>query len=351
MARPPAPRHARPHRPPSRPDLPAPGVVVRAPGVAFEYGDQRPFHSASIGKTFTAVLVGRLVEQGLFAFETPIGALARSVDLAALPATPGADLARDVTIEHLLSHRSGLPDAVQPPRGHDTACSIEAVGRDPDRTWSIREVLEQTRHLPPVGPPGERFGYSDSGYALLLALIEDATGQNARDLLHTHVFAPSGMSATHHPHDTATKEELAGLDIAPMWFGRTDVSRSPALSLGSVDGGAVTTATDLLRFQTALHERRLVSDETLSRMTRRRSRLRAGIHYGAGFVTIRFGELMPLVLRGLPEPVGGLGLTATHAFHYPEQNADVVLDFHSTRAMNQSFRVHIAIARQLACLR
>ncbi|GMA40734.1 hypothetical protein [Mobilicoccus caccae] len=76
--------------------------------------------------------------------------------------------------------------------------------------------------------------------------------------------------------------------------------------------------------------------------------MRPGIHYGAGAVTIRFGEFMPGALRGLPEPVGGLGLTAAHLFFYPQQQAHVVLNLHSTRAMGASFRTHIAIARLLA---
>lgn len=331
------------------PRLPAPQVLVEAPGVRFAYGNvDQPFHTASIGKVFVAALIGRLVGAGSLALDTPVGALVPAEELAPLPARPGVDLGAQVTVEQLLSHRSGLPDPLLPPRGHRTACSADALSADLERTWTIRDVLAQTSGLPAIGRPGERFGYTDAGYALLLRVAEEAGGAPAGDLLRTHVFGPSGMEQTAQPHVTATSSaDLAGLDIAPLWLGRAEVSRTRALSIGSVDGGAVTTAADLVRFQRALHGSRLVAPALLAHLTRRRSRMRPGIHYGAGLVTLRFGEFMPLLLRGLPEPVGGLGLTATHAFHYPGRDAHVVLDFHATTAMSQSFATHIAIARAL----
>ena len=57
-----------------------------------------------------------------------------------------------------------------------------------------------------------------------------------------------------------------------------------------------------------------------------------------------------MVLRGLPEPVGGLGLWAVHSFFYPHQRVHVVMNLHSTAQMQRSFALHIAIARRLARL-
>ena len=105
-----------------------------------------------------------------------------------------------------------------------------------------------------------------------------------------------------------------------------------------------------MRFQEALHEGDLLNRDLLACLARPRSRLRAGLHYGTGLATIRFGELMPLVLRGLPEPVGGLGLWAVHCFFYPRQRAHVVMNLHSTAQMRRSFTLHAAIARQLTRL-
>lgn len=137
----------------------------------------------------------------------------------------------------------------------------------------------------------------------------------------------------------------------PLWIGGRELSRAPALSLDWGGGGVVTVAADLVRFQRALHGGTLLSPRTVEHLTRPRHRLRRGIHYGAGAVTLRFGELVPLLLRGLPEPVGGLGALATHMFRYPALDAHVVLNFHSTREMRRSVVVHSRIARELAAAR
>lgn len=334
-----------------RPDLPAPQVLIIAPGVRFSFGEvDLPFHTASAGKPFVAVAAARLAQQGLLSLNAPIGELAPSIDLSALPAAPGVILSRDLTLSHLLSHRSGLPDPLQPPRGHATECSLDRLVRQPDRRWDLAEVLAQCAGLPPQGRPGERFAYGDGSYALAQCVLQEVTGLSTHEALRTQVFQPAGMTSTGQPHSTATDEELAGLTIAPVWVKGAEISHARALSAGSADGGAVTTLEDMVRFQEALHEGDLLDRALLARLTRPRSRLRPGIHYGTGLATIRFGEFLSLVLRGLPEPVGGLGLWAVHSFFYPRQRAHVVMNLHSTKQMQRSFSLHIAIARRLAGL-
>ncbi|WP_309323070.1 serine hydrolase domain-containing protein [Actinomyces stomatis] len=334
-----------------RPDLPAPQVLIIAPGVRFSFGEvDLPFHTASAGKPFVAVAAARLAQQGLLSLNAPIGELAPSIDLSALPAAPGVILSRDLTLSHLLSHRSGLPDPLQPPRGHATECSLDRLVRQPDRRWDLAEVLAQCAGLPPQGRPGERFAYGDGSYALAQCVLQEVTGLSTHEALRTQVFQPAGMTSTGQPHSTATDEELADLTIAPVWVKGAEISHARALSAGSADGGAVTTLEDMVRFQEALHEGDLLDRALLARLTRPRSRLRPGIHYGTGLATIRFGEFLPLVLRGLPEPVGGLGLWAVHSFFYPRQRAHVVMNLHSTKQMQRSFSLHIAIARRLARL-
>ncbi|WP_167146233.1 serine hydrolase domain-containing protein [Actinomyces sp. ZJ308] len=334
-----------------RPGLPAPQVLVVAPGVRFSFGEvDQPFHTASAGKPFVAVAAARLARQGLLSLDAPLGDLTPDIDLSALPAAPGVVLSRDLTLAHLLSHRSGLPDPVDPPRGYSTECSLDRIMRRPGRRWDPAEVVAQCAGLPPLGRPGERFAYGDANYALALCVLQGVTGLPAHEVLSTQVFRPAQMGSTGQPHSTATDEELAAVDIAPVWVKGMEVSHARALSAGAADGGAVTTLEDMVRFQEALHEAELVDQVLLARMVRPRSRLRAGIHYGTGLATIRFGEFMPLVLRNLPEPVGGLGLWAVHCFFYPRRRAHVIMNLHSTAQMRRSFALHTMIARRLARL-
>ncbi|GAA1729223.1 hypothetical protein GCM10009809_25950 [Isoptericola hypogeus] len=329
--------------------MPPPQVLVVAPGLEVESGGSQPFHTASIGKVMTATLVAMLVSEGRFGVDSPLGDVLPASDVDGLPGAPGVDVAADVTVEHLLTHTSGLPDYFEPPRGTRTAVSTRTAAAQPDRYWSPAELLDEAKRLPAVGRPGERFRYGDTVFVLLGRIVEEATGEPFNAALRKRVLEPSGMERSTTPYgDARTPADLAELDVAPFWLGGHELSRALSVSLDWAGGGIVAPPADLVSFQCALHGGRLVSPDTLRWMATPRHRRRRGIHYGAGMATVRFGEFTPPFLRGLPEPVGGLGHFATHMFYYPRQRAHVVLNFHSYRRMNQSFMLHARIARLLA---
>lgn len=333
-----------------RPQMPAPQVLVRAPGFEFTFGDQsKPFHAASAGKLMTATLIAMLVEEGRFDFGTSLGALLPATDTAGLPAAAGVDLPTEVTVEHLLTHTSGLPDFFEPPRGTETACSIRTIGPNRDHLWGPSSLLDEVRRLPEIGRPGERFHYTDINYVLLGRIAEEATGERFAVLLRDRVLDPSGMTRSSTPYDAdEPPKDPAEIDVAPIWISGHELSGTHSLSHAWACGGVVSVPEDLVRFQRALYGGRLLSPSHLARLTRPRHRFRRGIRYGAGTMTLCFEEFVPLMLRGLPRPVGHNGVTATHVFHYPQQDAHVVLNFHSTHEMNRSFMAHARIAQILA---
>lgn len=329
--------------------LPPPQVLVEAPDWSFSSGDvDRPFHAASAGKLLTAALVAGLVERGRFGFDTPIGRLLPVVDTDGLPAVGGFDAAVDVTVDHLLAQTSGLPDFFDPPRGRRTPAAIGAVVAHPERRFTPSDLLDAARGLPAVGPPGERFHYSDTGWVLLGRIAEEATGEPFATLLRTRVFEPAGMEQAATPYDvTLLPDDLGSIDVEPFWLRGHELSRAHAVSLDWAGGNVVAPPRDWLRFLRALRGGVLVSESTLARLERPRHRFRRGIRYGAGTMTLRFDELVPVVGRGLPAAVGHLGVWATHVVAYPEHDAFVVLNFHADREMNASFQVQMRIASLL----
>ncbi|MFV2145440.1 MULTISPECIES: serine hydrolase domain-containing protein [Isoptericola] len=332
-----------------RGSMPPPQVLVVAPEWQVESGGAQPFHAASVGKVMTATLIAGLVEQGLLSFDSPLGKVLPAADIDGLPGAPGVDVASEVTVEHLLTHTSGLPDYFEPPRGTQTGPSASTAGTQPDRRWTPAELLDEARRLPAVGRPGERFRYGDTVFVLLGRIAEELTGEPFNSLLRRRVFEPSEMEHSSTPYsDARTPADLQGLDVAPFWLGRHELSRALSVSLDWAGGGIVAPPADLVSFQRALHGGKLVSSETLRWMASPRHRRRRGIHYGAGMVTVRFAEFTPPFLRGLHEPIGGLGHFATHMFYYPRRDAHVVLNFHTYRRMNQSFMLHARIAGLLA---
>jgi len=138
--------------------------------------------------------------------------------------------------------------------------------------------------------------------------------------------------------------EVRGLFAAP---GAT-LEHLLAHTSGVADcGGIVTTLDDLARFTRALTDGTLVRQDTWASMTEPRNRFRPGIRYGLGAMQLRFAGFMPL-LRGLPRPVGHLGVLGVHAFANPARDTTVILNFHGTREMVTSFQTHIRIQQGLA---
>jgi CubicO group peptidase (beta-lactamase class C family) len=225
------------------------------------------FALASGSKGFTAVLVAALAVRGELPFATPARALL------------GDDLpliAPDVTVEHLLTHTSGIGDYLDE---SDPDLDVEDfVLKVPvhrlDRTEGFLPALDG---FPTAFPAGERFAYNNAGYVVLALLAERASGRPFTDLAEEHVLAPAGMSATAYLRSDALPGDAATGYLAD---GRSNVFHLPVV--GNGDGGAYSTARDLRVFWAALLGGRLLPPDTVHELVRPRHGPPED-RYGAGF--------------------------------------------------------------------
>jgi D-alanyl-D-alanine carboxypeptidase len=320
----------------ARRGLPAPQVLVRAPGLELSSGGRElPFHAASVSKLVTASLVMQEVERGAFALTTPVAELLPERETRGLFAAPGA------TVEHLLSHTSGAADFFED--GVRSGLPMRRlVAAEPDRWWDQLELLDFSRERQrPVGEPGRRFHYSDTGFVLLGRILEEVSGESFTALVRKRALEPAGMDSS-----AMWQREPGPERIAPLWVDGAELSTARSLSVDWAGGGLVSTLDDLERLARALINGTLVRPETWAAMTRVRSKFRAGIGYGMGAMELRFEGFSPL-LRGLPRPVGHLGVLGVHCFTDPQRETTVILNFHSTREVRASFMTHIKIAQLL----
>ena len=133
------------------------------------------FLIGSVTKQFTAALVLQLVEEGLVDLQTPI-----TTYVPAYPAEPGDR----VTVHHLLTHTSGLPNFT-------ALAGFGDIERDP---FSPDSFLQFFQDAPLDFEPGASWSYSNSGYFLLGVLIEKVTGQTYAHALHERLLEPLGMN-------------------------------------------------------------------------------------------------------------------------------------------------------------
>lgn len=212
---------------------------------------------ASGSKTFTALVVLSLVEEGLLALDTP----ARSLLGDDLPLVP-----EDVTVEHLLSHRSGIGDYLDE---DELDVSDYAMPVSVHRLATTADFLPLLDGHPQAFPPGEAFSYCNGGYVVLALLAERAGGRPFHELVARRVCEPAAMTSTAYlrsdslPGDAA----LGRVRVGGEW--RSNVFHLPVR--GNGDGGAFTTADDMHRFWEALSTGRIVGEPMLAQMLRPRS--------------------------------------------------------------------------------
>lgn len=243
------------------------GLAHRGWGIPNEV-DTR-FALASGTKAWTALTVVSLIEDGVLGLSTP----ARSLLGDDLPL-----VGDDVTVEHLLAHRSGIGDYLDEEVDVDLDDYLMPV--------PVHELATTEDYLAVLGghetkfAPDERFGYCNGGYVVLALIAERASGMPFHELVGARVCEPAGLG------DTAflRSDELPGR--AAVGYLEVDGrSRANVFHLpvrGSGDGGIYSTAADVRALWNAFFAGAIVSPEWVEEMVRPRSQGEQ-LRYGLGF--------------------------------------------------------------------
>ena len=191
------------------------------------------FHIASISKTFTAAAIFVLQQQGRLNITNAIAGYVPELNVP---------LAADITVEQLLQHRSGLPDA------NNTAWVDGQREKNLLQEFSVEEIVSVARHLYPdqVFEPGTDYLYSDTGYNILARIIENVSGTNYQAFVQAAVLDPLGLAHTFAPgnHQIAVPEPaLHAYSFLDGVFTNT-TQWNPSVEVGC--GSLVSTLPDLL---------------------------------------------------------------------------------------------------------
>lgn len=221
------------------------------------------FNVGSMGKMFTALAIGQLVESGRLDWQDTIG--------SHYPEFPWPAHADQITIEQLLSHQSGLGNY---PFNHGQT--------------DVEQIVAAASSEPLAFEPGERMGYSNTGYAVLGVVIERVTGMNYYDYIREHIFARAGMSrsgffAALEPVDNmANGYTERAPDGSPIPGGRQP-NAALIEPIGSPAGGSYSTLADLQQFGLALMDDRLVTRAIRDELWRGRALMGGTTWYALGF--------------------------------------------------------------------
>lgn len=239
------------------------GLADRSHGIPNRVDTQ--FAIASGTKGLTALTVVALIEEGRLDLATT----ARSILGGDLPLVDDR-----VTLEHLLSHRSGIGDYYDEERELDFADYLNPVPVQGLAT--TEQYLAALDGYPPKFTPGERFSYCNSGFVLLGVIAERTSGVLFHELVLQRVCEPAGMADTAFLRSDELPARAARGYVEIDGHLRSNVFHVPVRGHG--DGGIYTTAADVDALWEALFAGRIVSPDWVAEMTRPRSE-----RYGLGF--------------------------------------------------------------------
>lgn len=249
------------------------------------------FRIGSITKQFTAAAIMLLRERGRLSVQDPIGNY-----LADCP-----EAWKDITLHHLLSHTSGIPERALPTNTTQAAFPPTADG-----------LAARYNNTPLAFPPGAKWAYSNAGYILLGYLIEKVSGQSYAEFLRENFFAPLGMTNTGYDDNRqVVKRRAAGYVCRGL-----TVVNAPYIDMNVPHGaGALySTVEDLNRWKQALFGGRLLSPASLHAMT-----TPGAAGYGYGLMAGRQFD------RGVIFHVGRISGFAGYLGYFPDERVTIVL--------------------------
>lgn len=293
--------------------------------------ENTPFFIASITKLFIAVSVMKLYENGQLQLDKSLSNYLPENLTRNIHTKDGVDHSNRITVQHLLSHSSGLPDWIEDrPKGGKSF--VERIEKEEDRLVSIEEVLEIVREnlsphfLPqPLNGKHIKVRYSDTNFHLLMAIIENVTGKPLSEVFNEMIYLPLGLNQTFHPEQTDDKNNLKP---ALIWNESKPLNK-PLLIQSFRD--LYSTADDLLKFMKALIQGKIFKQHSTFEMMQHWNRfgfpmdkasLRLPgwpIEYGFGIMRFQLPRwLTPF--KAIPELIGHTGSTGSWLFYCPAKD-------------------------------
>lgn len=213
------------------------GMAIRSENVPNT--SETVFSTGSITKQFTAAGIMKLEMMGKLKTE----------DLITKYFDDVPEDKKAITLHHLLTHTSGVIDALGP----------DYVKAQRDET--ARKTLDASLRF----KPGEQFGYSNAGYSMLAAVIEKVSGQSYEEFMNKNIFVPSGMKFTGYRIPEWNKK------VAAHWYVGERDNETPLEKnypqwhlLGN--GGILSTTEDMYKWHQALFEDKVLSAEVKKKM-------------------------------------------------------------------------------------
>lgn len=265
------------------------------------------FGIGSITKQFTAVAILKLVQDQLIALDSKIPDI-----ILQFKNTPWA---QNVTIEHLLTHTSGIY----------TPSPLE---NDATQFTSLNQVIDYLVDKPSTSKPGHIFMYSNNGYLVLGYIIEALRNKSLACYMKENFFDPLGMNSTYLRIDNTSCSDLLAIPHVYKDGGSIEKLEKYWLTFPFSAGGIVSTTHDLSKWNSALYNEKIISKNLLEQFLSPRE-----LGYGLGIIIETVANGDTIYLHG-----GCIDGYQSILLYLPAQKTTICVltnvDYHNTNRMD-----------------
>ena len=300
----------------------------------------QPYFIASTTKLFTTAIILKLSAESKLSLDDKINKYIDKSILTGLHIYKGKDYSEELTIKHLLSHTSGLPDYFQGkgPSGKSLENEITAAK---DQSWTFDQAIERTKKMKPLFIPGSKgkANYSDTNFQLLGKIIENITHKTYAENCNDFIIYPLGLTKTYLYQNSTDKTPKT------LYYKSKELNIPKAMTSFGADGGMVSTSSDMLIFIEAFFTGKIFPKEYINEL-QEWNNIFFPMKSGIGIHLFK----LPWIFNptgAVPYFIGHSGLSGALAYYCPKENIYVVGTVNQVANPDISFRTMIKLTQQI----
>jgi CubicO group peptidase (beta-lactamase class C family) len=300
----------------------------------------QPYFIASTTKLFTTAIILKLRAEGNLNLDDKISKYIDKSILSGLHVYKGKDYSQELTIKHLLSHTSGLPDYFQDKGANGKSLEDELVSGN-DQYWTFEQTIERTKSIKPHFVPGTmgKAHYSDANFQLLGKIIETITNKSYSENCQDLIIKPLGLTQTYLYQDSTDKTPKT------LYYKNNELNIPKAMTSFGADGGIVSTSTDMLVFIGAFITGKIFPKEYINEL-QEWNKIFFPMKSGIGIHLFKLPWLFNPT-GAVPYFIGHSGLSGALAYYSPKENIFIVGTVNQVAHPDISFKTMIKLTQQI----
>lgn len=304
------------------------------------FGDKTldsPILIASITKLYTTACILILHEKNRLSLDNKMSIYFKSDVINGLHVYKGIDYSNEITIKHLLTQTSGLPDVYEHKNG------LKNKITEKDIFYSFDEWINDTKLLSPTFQPsfGNKAYYADINFTILGKIIEKVTDMPLHQVFETYIFSHLGLKHTF-------VSNIENIEIPYAYYNKQKLYRPKFLMSCGGNGSIVSTTKELMIFIKAFFKGTLFDSNAIYKDNhyRKLQLSMTPIRYGLGYMQIPLGGIATL-FQGNGHLIGHSGSTGSFAFYNPTNDLFFVGDLNQMTKPSASVRLSMQLSMSI----